>query len=114
MFTGTAAENWHRRILCSPDEARFLKQNESEVEPRPPSYSSAEQPILKEQSDASLLPVFAQFVRVHALKVVSISALLLVPCWWHRSERALCRAQEMRWARFLGIKLGFKTGTLAT
>ena len=85
MFTGTAAENCQIAISYVPDEARFLKQNESEVEPRPPSYSSAEQPILKDQSDASLLPVFAQFVRVHALKVVSISALLLVPCWWHRT-----------------------------
>ena len=31
------------------------------------------------------MPVFAQFVRVQALEFVSISALLLVPCWWHRT-----------------------------
>jgi hypothetical protein len=62
-----------------------LKQNESEVEPTPQSHSSATPSILRDQPDVSLLPVFAKFIRVQALRIFSISVLLLVPCWWHRT-----------------------------
>ncbi len=62
-----------------------MKQNESEVEPTPQSHSSATQSTLRDQPDVSLLPVFAKFIRVQALRVFSISVLLLVPCWWHRT-----------------------------
>ena len=62
-----------------------MKQSESDVEPISHGYSSAEQPGLIHPAHPSLSAVFAKFIRVQALKVFSISVLLLVPCFWHRT-----------------------------
>jgi hypothetical protein len=67
-------------------EARFLKQNENEVETILQGNShQEEQSGIGTESRAGLFSEFAGFVGVHVGKILAISALVLAPCFWHRT-----------------------------
>jgi hypothetical protein len=86
MFTGTAPENCWIACAYPSDEARFLKQNESEVETRQQRGSApTEESDLNGPVGTRVFPTFLLFIQAHAWKILSISALVLVPCWWHRT-----------------------------
>jgi hypothetical protein len=69
-----------------PNEARFLKQDDNEVGtvPRgnlPPNKFLA----ARFWSGAGVFREFAWFSRLHVWKILGISVLVLLPCFWHRT-----------------------------
>jgi hypothetical protein len=70
----------------STNEARFLKQNENEAEPIPQPNSQPEIELAPQVAGAAgIFPAFAAFVGIHVWRILGISALMLVPCFWHRT-----------------------------
>jgi len=63
-----------------------LKQNESEVKTIPQQRTArTEESDSKGLIDTGVFSAFLQFTQAHFWKVLAISTLVLVPCFWHRT-----------------------------